>query len=314
MITVSAVIPCYNRAGTIGDAIASVQSQTRAPLEVIVVDDGSTDGSADIAERYDVRVIRLPRNRGSAAARNAGIRAAVGDAIAWLDSDDYWEPHHLATIAALLDRYPEAAVAAGAVRLVGTRSGTWYGRVPEGPPANVLRNAFYATVVHCIATIVRREALADVGGFDETEFYAEDFDIWLRLAREHNFVARREVTANYRWHGAQTSSDPLSPLLATYKSRKRVLDAIRRDGEDDLADELSEIFRNRWMEDLQTAWDHDQAELLPDLLDLSPLVPEPSPEIKRKWMLRSHIPTRAVPFLRACRSRFAHDQSDMQVQ
>lgn len=301
MISVSVIIPCYNRAHTIGEAIASVRAQTRSPLELIVVDDASSDNSTEIAERAGARVIRLAKNSGNATARNVGIRAASGDAIASLDSDDYWEPHHLATVAGLLDAYPDAGVASAAVRFVGTRSDTWYAKVPEGTPTNVVRLAFYATVVPIIATVVMRDALIAVGGFDETERVAVDFDLWLRLARRYNFVASREVTANYRWHGAQISANPERQVLATYRSRKRLLDQIRRDGEDSLAEELSEIFRNRWAEDLQAAWDQNRIGWLRELLMLAPLVPEPSRAIKWKWSLRSRIPARIVPVLRACR-------------
>ena len=120
MISISVLIPAYNRAGVIGEALSSVRSQTRAPAETIVVDDASTDGTAELAEQNGARVIRLKKNRGAAAARNEGIRAANGDAIALLDSDDFWEPNHLATVGALLEENPEAAAAASSIRMVGT--------------------------------------------------------------------------------------------------------------------------------------------------------------------------------------------------
>ncbi len=302
MVTVSVVIPCYNRAAMIGEAIASVHAQTRAPLELIVVDDASHDDSADIAERAGARVIRLATNRGNSTARNVGARVASGDAIAWLDSDDYWEPHHLATVAGLLDDFPDAGVASAAVRLVGARSGTWYGRVPAGPPVNVVREAFYATVAQPTTTVVRREVLAAVGGFDETERCAVDFDILLRLAYRNRFVSSREVTANYRWHSAQISTDSETQVRATYRFRKRALDEIRRDGEEDLAEELAEIFRNRWAEDLWSAWDQGKTGWLRQVLALAPLVPEAPRALKWKWTFRSRLPAAAVPFFRAVRS------------
>ena len=142
MVTVSVVIPCYNRAGTIAEAIRSVVAQSRPPLELIVVDDASTDDSAQLAENAGARVIRLPSNAGNATARNVGTGATTGEAIAWLDSDDFWDANHLSVVAGLLDRYPEAAAAASATRFVGSRSGVWYGRVPPGPPVDVVREAF----------------------------------------------------------------------------------------------------------------------------------------------------------------------------
>ena len=287
----------------IGEAIASVHAQTRAPLELIVVDDGSSDGSAELAERSGARVIRLARNSGNSTARNVGTRAASGDAIAWLDSDDYWEPHHLATVAGLLDTYPDAAAARASARLVGTRSGTVYGRVPEGPPTNVVREAFYDWLTLPTVTIVRRQALDAVGGFDEAERCAVDFDLWLRLACcKYSFVASREVTANWRWHDAQISSNPERQWHATYRFRKRALDKLRRRGEHTLAAELSEIFRNRWAEDLQAAWDQRRTEWLRQLLTLGSLVPEAPRALKWKWTFRSRLPAGALPILRACRS------------
>lgn len=299
MVSVSVVIPSYNRAALIGEAIASVQAQTRAPHEIIVVDDASTDDSANVAERAGARVIRLAENRGNSAARNAGTRAASGDVVAWLDSDDYWEPQHLATVAGLLDAHEDAAVANAAVRLVGTRAGTWYGRVSAGPPAFVLREAFYATVTQLSSTVVRREALIAAGGFDETERCSVDFDLLLRLARSHRFVSSREVTANYRWHGAQISTGSEAQVRATYRFRRRLLDELRRDGENDLAEELAEIFRERLAEDLWGAWNQGQTRWLRQLLALASLVPAAPRSLVWKWALRSRIPVRMVPFLRA---------------
>ncbi len=304
MLTISVVIPCYNRAHTVGKAIASVHAQTRAPLELVIVDDGSSDASADIAERAGARVIRLEENRGNAAARNVGIQSAAGEVIAWLDSDDYWEPHHLATVAALLDAYPDAAVASAAVRFVGTRSGTWYGAVPAGPPGNVTRQAFCGTVLPMGTAVVRRDALIAIGGFDETERVAVDFDLWLRLSYIHHFVATRDVTANYLWHPGQLSDLPERQWEATYRFRRRALDRMQ-DGDFALRADLSEIFRKRWEADLWTAWEQRRTEWLRRLVALAPLVPDVPWTFKWSWTFRSRIPAPAVPLLRAAYSNYA---------
>ena len=303
VVSVSVVIPCYNRADTIAQAVQSVLAQTRGFLELLVVDDASTDGSADIAERAGARVVRLARNSGEPAARNAGMHTASGDAIAWLDSDDYWEPHHLETVVPLLDRYPDAAVAASGVRFVGSRSGHWLGQIPEGPPSDVLRLAFYDWLTPSITTVVRREALMSIGGFDESERYSVDFDAWLRLARHHKFVASRELTGNWRWHDAQLSNYPEKQWEATYRFRKRTLDDVRRDGQHDLADELSALFRKRWNADVHSAWDKDQTSWLRRLVELAPLVPDLPRAATRKWSVRSRIPTPVVEVVRACKER-----------
>lgn len=96
MTTVSAIVPTFNRAPTLGRALASVFAQTRAPDEVIVVDDGSTDDTGEVLKRFpQARVLRLAQNRGAAAARNEGIRQARGEYLAFLDSDDEWAPRKL---------------------------------------------------------------------------------------------------------------------------------------------------------------------------------------------------------------------------
>jgi glycosyltransferase involved in cell wall biosynthesis len=299
VLSISVVIPAFNRAALIREALSSVRSQTREPLETIVVDDASTDETAEVAERAGARVIRLSANRGAAAARNEGIRAAAGEAIALLDSDDRWESHHLATVATLLEENPGAAAAGCAIRLVGARSGIWKGRIPEGPPVVVIREAFKDWLTPTSTTMVLRDALLAIGGFDESERYSEDFDLWLRLARRFRFVASREVTANWRVHRDQLSVDQERQWFALYKFRSRAIEEIRREGDLRLADELSEIFRIRWANDVQVAWDQGRTPWLKQLVRLAVLVPDLPAAERFRWELRSRIPQDARPFFRA---------------
>ena len=283
----------------IKEALSSVRAQTRAPLETIVVDDASSDETAEVAEHEGARVIRLPENRGAAAARNEGMRAAHGEAIAWLDSDDYWEPHHLATLATLLEENPEAAAASSAVRFVGAKSGVWKGRIPIGPPAVVIREAFKDWLAPTITTMVRRDALLAVGGFDESERYSEDFDLWLRLARRFRFVASSEVTGSWRWHSEQLSVDSERQRFAAYRFRLRTIEDIKREGDLSLAGELSEILRVCWVNDVQVAWDKGRTAWFKQLVRLASVVQNLSATERVMWELRSRIPEEARPFFRA---------------
>lgn len=297
MISVSVVIPAYNRAPTIAEAIASARAQTRQPREILVVDDAFSDNTAEIARAAGARVILLDRNAGCASARNEGLHASTGDAIAWLDSDDYWEPNHIAVVAGLLDQYPEAGVASSAVRLVGTKSGVWAGNLPDGPPSDVLRRAFFDWLSPVITTITRRDALLAIGGWAADERYALDFYLWMKLARRNLFVCTREVTANWRWHDSQLSSSQKKQWLAQYVFRNRMLAELEADGDTARVDELSELFRVIWTNDLQKAWDEGRNDWLKQLLKLASLVPNAPRDVRRRWALRAAIPVRMRPLL-----------------
>jgi glycosyltransferase involved in cell wall biosynthesis len=190
----SIVMAAHDNARTIGEAIESVRRQTRSDWELIVVDDCSSDGTADVAEGLAdprIRVARQPENRGPGAARNRGISLARAPVVCPLDSDDLWLPQYLETMARALDSNPTAAVACADAWVLD--EGT--GRVrrtsavamqhppdplPDDPRtflAELLRRNF---VYYSVAA--RRESLLAVGGYDERLWVGEDWELWLRLA------------------------------------------------------------------------------------------------------------------------------------
>ena len=219
---VSAVIPCYNVAAYIGEAVDSAFRQTRPPDEVLVVDDCSTDGSADVARAHGARVVTTASNSGEGAARNTGALAATGELIAWLDADDYWTDDHLATLVPLLERFPEAVLAFSRVRLFGTREGVWPALLPEGEAVD----AFAASLRRCVlphnAVVVRRAELLAAGGYHDTLRMAADYELWLRLSREHPFVCSHAVTCHWRHHGENLSRNLLAYQKSEYETRWRL--------------------------------------------------------------------------------------------
>lgn len=245
-LRISAVVPCFNGAEYLEEALSSITCQARPVHEIIVVDDGSDDGSAELAERCGATVLRHGRNRGEGAARNTGWRAATGDAIAWLDADDSWRPHHTEVVGALLERSPGAACAFGGVQRFGLDDQLILGAVPVDEPGDVVRDAFWSWIHACIGCIVRRAALEAIDGYDERGRISVDFDLWLRLARRNRFVATHEVTANWRWHEGQQSADPLAQILAVHRYRRRFVKTLRAEGEHALADELEPMLRPAW--------------------------------------------------------------------
>jgi glycosyltransferase involved in cell wall biosynthesis len=201
----SIIIPVYNGARYIARAIISALHQKSVQHEVIVVDDGSTDGSGDIAAAVDpvVRVIRHETNRGLPAARNTGIRAARGNMIAFLDSDDWWVEEKLAAQAALFDAAPDVGVVfsdfAG-VDLEGRPSG-WQGGLYDQLPNldltlipiitqdsyRLVGNVNFALIRHTSfmhpSTVTARREVFDLSGlFDEELRHMEDLEMWIRFA------------------------------------------------------------------------------------------------------------------------------------
>jgi glycosyltransferase involved in cell wall biosynthesis len=251
MSTISVVVPCHNGEAYLEEALSSIGDQTRAPDEVIVVDDGSTDRSAAIARRAGATVLQQP-NRGEGSARNRGIQHARGDLVAFLDADDRWLPHHLETIGGLLDDHPDATVACGAVQQFGTAHDYRPGYVRPGPPTYVLDAAFRDWLHLTIGAVIRREALLEIGGFDEEERYSVDFDLWLRLALDHRFVATDQVTSEWRWHPGQQSATPLRQDAAVYRFRRRFIEMLEDRGDPRCA-RLEHLFNRVWLRDLRAA-------------------------------------------------------------
>lgn len=179
-LTFSVVVPAYNVERTLEGALRSLLDQTLRPLEIVVVDDGSSDATADIAATFSdpVRLIRKP-NGGTASARNRGIFESRGDVICFLDADDRYEPDRLERIAAKFEAEPALDGVLTDALLVG-REGTL--RASGWWPAAASRERLdiRARVIFC-ALAVRRRVLEEVGPFDSRFRLLEDVEMWLRL-------------------------------------------------------------------------------------------------------------------------------------
>lgn len=189
MVTV--VIPLYNKAETIGRAIASVQRQTVADWELIVVDDGSSDGGSAVVETLEDQRIRVIRqaNGGVSRARNRGVSEARSEWVAFLDADDEWKPEFLATCLQLLEQYPQADVIGTAYELCDANEQThpivlrhWeLGK--EGLMESYFMVAANSDPPFCsISVMIRKAALQAIGGFPEGIGQGEDLLTWARLA------------------------------------------------------------------------------------------------------------------------------------
>jgi glycosyltransferase involved in cell wall biosynthesis len=284
---VSVVIPSYNVARFLPQALESVRAQTRPVEEIIVVDDGSSDGSLEIARQFGATCLCTPRNGGPGAARNVGVRAAGGDVVAFLDGDDFWEPSHCAAMVALLERFPEAAVAFGRVRKHGgeTRAHDPEIDVPGGVPTDALLPLVIYNTVPQSGAVVRRAALLEVGGYDEGMRYSEDFDLWLRLARRHPFVSTQETTANYRVHAAQATQSVLALMRGGWEARRRLWTSSAGLPAEERA-RLGAAMRRAWEMDLRLAWRSCDRELLDVVLAQHDVVPDSAASFAR-WDRRA---------------------------
>lgn len=286
MASLTAVLPCHNAEPYLGDAIASVRRQAWPVEAIVVVDDCSTDGSAALAASLGATVLTTPRNLGAAAARNLGLRHAKSELVAWLDADDFWDDDHLATVVPLLERYDEAVLAFSLARSFGAEVGDWPALLPAGRPVDAREACLRRCVVPHNAVVVRRHMVLAAGGYDESMRLAEDFDLWLRLARRHPFVCSHRVTANWRRYPRQTSAGDMSRYWdPEYGSRARVLAAIRREDPPQLVASSESVANQVWRDHLLTAWSSRNARHMRYHLSQAHRVPTSASE-RRRWRRR----------------------------
>jgi glycosyltransferase involved in cell wall biosynthesis len=225
---VSVVVPVYNRASSVGHALETALAQTYPRVETIVVDDGSTDDIAGVvgARFPSVRLLRLERNSGAAAARNAGVAAARGELIAFLDSDDLWSPEKLALqVPAFLGR-PDACLSFTDVAIGPAGVDARYSRVQPPRAERPVEQLLEGNPILTPSTVVvRRSDLDAVGGFCEALRHSADRDLWLRLAPRGplHFVdlplVRRVVRSDSMWYGGTRWHRDAVRILHRYLER-----------------------------------------------------------------------------------------------
>ena len=178
---VSVIIPYYNRARFIDDCLASVFAQTRAPDEVIVVDDGSRPAERLHLDRFlpRIQIVDQPRNMGVSAARNAGVRAATGAWIAFNDSDDLWVPNKLAI---QIDHVTRSGCDGVHTAIRAFREDGRASVSDPIAPRLTLEDALHDNMIRMQSLLIRADVMRAIGGFDETLRCCEDDDLGIRLA------------------------------------------------------------------------------------------------------------------------------------
>lgn len=217
--TFSVIIPLYNKEREIEGTIRSVLSQTRLPDEIVVVDDGSTDRSAEIVQRIDSPLIRLVAqpNAGECAARNRAIAEARGEYLALIDADDEWEPGFLAEIEAMIGEFPGCGLYCTGFSVV-SHDGVFPARGLDrrGVVGNFFRDSAHRYIAIPSASCIPREVIDTVGGFPEGMKMAGDLYMWIKIARRYRVCYSPERLARYSKVASNRSATSYTPERTAY--------------------------------------------------------------------------------------------------
>jgi glycosyltransferase involved in cell wall biosynthesis len=228
-LLISIIIPCYNGEAYLHEAIESALAQSYQRIEIIIVDDGSGDRSAEVADRYPVRYIHQ-QNRGVSSARNLGIQASRGDAITFLDADDRLKCNAIEAGVQALTEHPECAMAVGDHVFVSP-GGSYLANSRKNPPSAFHYEALLISnfIEVTSSVLFRRSVLDEVGGFKTELRAAEDYDLYLRIAAAHPICCHSAIVAEYRIHESSASRNPELMLTATVRVLQDQAKSVRGD-------------------------------------------------------------------------------------
>lgn len=222
---VSVIIPTYNYAHYLKYAVESVLAQTYPDLEVLVIDDGSTDGTQELMKPYlgKIRYFYKP-NGGTPSALNFGISKSSGDYIAWLSADDVFFPEKIVRQVALMEQeqgagfsYTSFAVIDGEGKYQYEIHSQYYPEKKE-----LLSKLLEGCFINGSTVMMRRKALEQSGWFDESLPQAHDYELWFRMLRYYGCTFLDEILLSYRWHGANMSSRPNAACDAEVRRRAKM--------------------------------------------------------------------------------------------
>ena len=217
--TISVIIPLYNKEREIEGTVRSVLAQTRLPEEIVVVDDGSTDRSAEIVRKIASPLVRLipQANAGECAARNRAIAEARSEYVALLDADDEWEPGFLAEIESLIDEFPGCGVYCTGFTIVSHD-----GRFPapglerRGIVENFFRDSAHRYIAIPSASCIPRTVFDTVGGFPEGMKIAGDLYMWIKIGRHYRVCYSPERLVRYSKVASNRSASSYTPERTPY--------------------------------------------------------------------------------------------------
>lgn len=248
----SVIIPLYNKAPYVAKTIESVLRQTFNDYELIIIDNGSTDGSNEIVSKYSdprIQIVRLDENVGVSNARNKGVALSTAPYVTFLDADDWWEPTFLEEMAGLIERHPNAGIYGSGYWIIknGKKRLAPIGVEDDFKEGNINYCQVYAKTLcmplTSITIAMPRKIFDESGGFKSHLKLGEDFDLWIRIALKHNVVFLNKPLSNYNqdvdvtYRGTHHLRDPkehmlwnlgyLEPLEKTNSDYKQLVDNLR---------------------------------------------------------------------------------------
>ena len=206
MPKVSICIPTYNREHFLKETLDSVFAQTYKDFEVVIVDDGSTDGTKEMLEKngYNVRYY-WQRNAGDAAARNKLIELASGEYISFLDSDDLLYPDAIKKMVGAIPENSKDTIVYGPYTAIDEEGQILWRKKKKLYNGKITRQLFKNILIHACGSLFPKKALVEADGFDTSFPVCSDYDLWLRLSLKHNFVSLKEPVFKRRRHSGNIS-------------------------------------------------------------------------------------------------------------
>ena len=288
-LTISTIIPTYNVAEHLSQAIASVLCQSRQPAEILIVDDCSTDQTLEVAHSFAdsrIKILRTPRNSGSGPARNVGIRAATSDLVAMLDADDFWSSDHLQVVGGLLDEHCLAQLAFSSTQAFGDENWVWPIRIAPHTSVSCFWECLPRTIVPHMNLIARREALLEVGGYTPALRQSQDYDLLLRFSHRFPLICTDQVTSYYRRHsGSITMRHPTNAQACIYQSRYLFRQQLEQRADAQELTRFDATCLSLWAAELERCALHHHWHMMDFHLDQARYV-HGSQEISLGWKLR----------------------------
>lgn len=255
---ISIVTPVLNGQKYVGEALQSMLDQTYQNFELILVNDGSTDGTEAIVrsfmDRMDIKIVHHPKPLGIARSVNDGLSRTCGEYICFLDHDDTWFPEFLETQLRHLEEHPDVGMVHADFQTIDPSGAVIEASVASSrkrarPSGHVFRDLFFDSFIVANSVLIRREVFDRLGGFDETLLWG-DYHMWLRIARHYKVDYVPKVLTKYRQHPTQstrgnaTGEAAIHPVAALAINKLLAADpAIRKDlGEDTVARRLAALY------------------------------------------------------------------------